>query len=92
MSNRRSVTDVARNFAEYVNRVAYRGERFVLMKGRKPVAELRPVPGGRTLGDLAELLASLPQLTDDEAASFARDIEDARLGTSITELRDPWES
>ncbi len=28
-----SVTEVARNFADYVNRVVYRGERFVLVRG-----------------------------------------------------------
>lgn len=92
MSNRPSVTDVARNFAEYINRVTYRGERFVLMKGRKPVAELRPVPSGRTLGDLLDLLSSLPAMTDEERASFARDIEEARPSTPPAELRDPWES
>lgn len=92
MKNRPSVTDVARNFADYINRVAYRGERFVLMKGRKPVAELRPVPAGRTVGDLIDLLASLPPLTADEAASFAKDIEDVRSITPPAELRDPWES
>ena len=92
MKNRPSVTDVARNFAEYINRVAYRGERFVLMKGRKPVAELRPVPGGRTVGDLMDLLASLPPLSEDEAASFAQDIEAVRSVTPPAELRNPWES
>jgi antitoxin (DNA-binding transcriptional repressor) of toxin-antitoxin stability system len=90
MPNRRSVTDVARNFAEYVNRVAYRGERFVLMKGRRPVAELGPVPGGRTLADLAGVLAALPALTDEEAESFARDVEESR--TTVMEPRDPWDS
>ena len=92
MKNRRSVTGVARKFADYINRVAYRGEGFVLMKGRKPVAELRPVPGGRTVGDLIELLASLPPLSEDESASFARDIDEVRSVTPPAELRDPWES
>ena len=92
MPNTPSVTEVARNFSEYINRVAYRGERFVLMKGRKPVAELRPVASRRTIGDLLDLLSSLPHLSEDEAASFARDIEEARLSMPPAELRDPWES
>jgi antitoxin (DNA-binding transcriptional repressor) of toxin-antitoxin stability system len=91
MSNRPSVSDVARNFTEYVDRVALRGERFVLMRGRRPVAELRPVPKGRTLGDLVDLLSSLPPLTEEEAASFAHDIETARSHTLPTGLRNPWE-
>ena len=45
-----SVTEMVRGFSDYVNRVAYRGERFILVKGRKPVAELRPLPAGRLLG------------------------------------------
>ena len=39
MYKTRSVTEVARHFADYINRVVYRGERFVLMRGNKPVAE-----------------------------------------------------
>lgn len=33
-----TVTQVARNFAEYVNRVAYRRESFTLIRGKKPLA------------------------------------------------------
>ena len=43
-----SVTEVARHFAEYINRVSYRGESFVLVRGNKPVAELRPPSCGQT--------------------------------------------
>jgi antitoxin (DNA-binding transcriptional repressor) of toxin-antitoxin stability system len=87
----RSVTEVARNFAEYVNRVAYRGERFVLIRGRRPVAELRPLPAGRTLEELPDLFASLPRLAKDDIDSFERDIEEARSqNTGLP--RDPWES
>jgi antitoxin (DNA-binding transcriptional repressor) of toxin-antitoxin stability system len=44
MYETRSVTEVARHFADYINRVVYRGERFVLMRGNRPVAELGPLP------------------------------------------------
>jgi len=47
-----SVTEVVRHFSDYVNRVAYRREAFVLRRGRMTLAELRPVPSGRHLGDL----------------------------------------
>jgi antitoxin (DNA-binding transcriptional repressor) of toxin-antitoxin stability system len=87
-----SVTEVARNFAEYVNRVAYRGERFTLMRGGKPVAELAPVPIGVRIEDLPAIFASLPKLSDAEWASFAADIEDARPMASDDDFRDPWES
>ena len=31
----RSATEVARHFADYINRVAYRGERFVLVEAKE---------------------------------------------------------
>jgi antitoxin (DNA-binding transcriptional repressor) of toxin-antitoxin stability system len=51
----RSVTEVARNFADYINRVVYRGERFVLVRGNKPVAELGPLPVGKRLAELYQI-------------------------------------
>jgi antitoxin (DNA-binding transcriptional repressor) of toxin-antitoxin stability system len=92
MSFRPSVTEVARHFADYVNRVAYSGERFVLMRGGKAVAELGPVPAGRSLRELPDLLASLPRLSDAEAADFEHDLEAARAELVQSPLRDPWES
>ena len=77
-----SVTEMVRRFSDYVNRVAYRGERFILLRGRKPVAELRPIPTGMLLGELEAVLRSLPSLSADEAEDFAADIEAARSQTS----------
>ena len=73
-----TVTEAARHFSEYVNRVADRRESFVLCRGKKPVAELRPVPSGRRLGDLAAVLKSLPRLTAHEARTFSDDVDEAR--------------
>jgi antitoxin (DNA-binding transcriptional repressor) of toxin-antitoxin stability system len=86
-----TVTEAARHFSEYVSRVAYRHETFVLCKGKQPVAELRPLPAGRRLGDLPGIFRSLPHLSKAEATSLAVDIEAAR-NTLAGELRDPWES
>ncbi|MGH9947016.1 MAG: type II toxin-antitoxin system Phd/YefM family antitoxin [Pyrinomonadaceae bacterium] len=85
-----TVTEMARSFAEYLNRVAYRGERFILTRGNKPIAELRPVPTGRKLSELPEIFASLPHLTQEEADDFARDIEEARNSVR-KENYDPWD-
>jgi antitoxin (DNA-binding transcriptional repressor) of toxin-antitoxin stability system len=87
-----SVTEVARHFADYVNRVAFRGERFTLMRGKKPVAELRPVPAGRRLGELPELLSSLPRLSAEDAAALAEDLDAARQEIAEQPLRDAWAS
>ena len=87
-----SVTDVARNFSEFINRVAHRGERFVLTRGGKAVAELRPVPAGRRLSELPAILAALPPLGAGDAEAFRRDIDAAREDLNAVPLRDPWES
>ena len=75
-----SVAEVALHFAEYINRVAYRGERFVLVRGNKPMAELRPLPTGKRLEELPALLASLPHLSSAEATQLATS---RRLGRSL---------
>ena len=85
-----TVTQVARNFAEYVNRVAYRRESFTLVRGKKPLAELRPLPTGARLSELPGLLASLPRLTEAEAGDFAADLDASR--GELGEGRDAWQS
>ncbi len=87
-----SVTDVARHFSEYINRVTYKGDRFVLVKGGKEVAELKPVPKGRRLSELAALLKTSARLTPDEAESFEKDVESARVEMNEAEVRNPWDS
>ncbi len=88
-----SVTDVLRNFSDYINRVAYRGDRFVLTRGGKDVAELTPVaPAGSRLADLPEVLRSLPRLGDDDAAQFADDLERIRNEANRELPKDPWDS
>jgi len=92
MKRTASVTDVLRNFSDYINRVAYRGEGFVLIRGGRPVAQLSPVPMGTRLGDLSGLLESLPRLPSDDVEIFASDLERARSEIGIHDGRDPWES
>jgi len=86
-----TATEVARRFADVLNRVAYRRESFVIVRGQRPVAELRPVPAGTRLADLPALLASLPSL-DDDADTFAADLEAARVELATREAADPWAS
>lgn len=86
------VSEVVRNFADYINRVVYRGESFTLVRGNKPVAELSPVIAGRRLADLPYLLSSLPRLDEPDARKFADDVSGARAELSGAPLRDPWGS
>lgn len=92
MSQTLSVTEMARHLAEYINRVAYRGECFVLVRGNKPIAELRPLPTGKRLVELPALLASLPHLSATEAAQLAEDLTTAREALPRVEIHDPGRS
>jgi antitoxin (DNA-binding transcriptional repressor) of toxin-antitoxin stability system len=87
-----TVTDFLRNFSDYINRVSYRNERFVLLRGGKPVAEVSPVAPARRLGDLPSLLASLPRLSDGEAEAFSSDLDRARSELADGGLPDRWQS
>ncbi len=92
MSRAVSTTEVSRHFSEYLNRVAYKGEHFVLSRGKKMLAELRPVPRGRCLGELIDLLRSLPHLSQPEADAFLKDLSRMRLKLAKGKVRDPWAS
>ena len=87
-----SVTETVRNFSDVISRVAYRRESFVLRKGNKAVAELRPVPTGCRLGDLPAILGALPRLSPEEAAAFEVDLESARQTLPPANTEDPWAS
>lgn len=88
-----TVTDILRNFSDYINRVAYRGERFVLTRGGKDVAELGPVaPAGSRLADLPEVLRSLPRLGDAEAERLHDDLAEIRRRANTESPGDPWDS
>jgi prevent-host-death family protein len=86
-----TITRLARNLADLVSRVAYRGERFTVVRGNRPVAELIPAPRGRRLGELGALLADLPGLGPAEADALGADLDAARreMGGPGS---DPWGS
>lgn len=87
-----TVTEFARRLADYVNRIAYRGERFVLVRGKRRIAEIRPLPAGRRLSELPDLLASLPALGPADAERFSKDLADARDELGQVQVADPWRS
>jgi antitoxin (DNA-binding transcriptional repressor) of toxin-antitoxin stability system len=73
------LSEVARNVTDYVDRVEVGGEWFVLTRGGRAVAELVPVRSAMRLGDLPDLLASLPHLGPEEASAFEDDLSAARV-------------
>jgi antitoxin (DNA-binding transcriptional repressor) of toxin-antitoxin stability system len=82
-----SATEAARNFSELLNRVRYRGERFVIERAGVAIGELRPAAPVRFNGrDLQALLRSLPTVD----ASFFDAVEEAtRHQPRVPEV--PWE-
>ena len=82
-----SATQAARTFSDLLNRVQYRGERFIIERGGAPVGELGPVtPHSFTGTDLVHLLEALPP----PDGGFARDVmsrirRQPRVGPSLWE-------
>ncbi len=84
---RLSATEVARGFSELLNRVRYRGERFIIERGGVPIGELGPAAPVRFTGaDLLALLRSLPTVDEE----FFDDVEE--VARNQPRLPDsPWE-
>ena len=83
-----TVTEVARNFADCVNRVHYQNVTFVLLKNGEPVARLVPDNEKVCVGrDLAEALVKA-RLSENEARAWHRDLETARK--SLKAPADKW--
>ena len=87
-----TVTDMVRHFSDYINRVVYNRDRYILVKGKKPVAEVVPLPAGVKLSEFADLIKSLPALSADERADFAADLRKIKKDERKREIRDPWDS
>jgi antitoxin (DNA-binding transcriptional repressor) of toxin-antitoxin stability system len=86
-----TVTQLARNLADFMNRVAYRGERFTVMRGNREIAEIGPAPRGRPLAELAAVLDALPRLSASDAESFAADLDETRRSVGPPG-QNPWPS
>ncbi len=80
MPTRLTVTEAVRNFSEVLGRVRFKGERFVLVRGGKPVAELGPTDAAVPirLGELPAMLEALPHLEPEDAERFGLDLESGR--------------
>lgn len=92
MSRTLTATEAARSLSDLLNRTRYRGESFVIVRGREEVARLVPPEASAPAATLGELLDKLrrlrqEQLVDDD---FAADL--AAIQASQPALPgDPWE-
>jgi antitoxin (DNA-binding transcriptional repressor) of toxin-antitoxin stability system len=85
MSVKISTTEAARHLGEYLARIKHRGERFILTKNDRAVAELSPVTGSHTTtwGQLRDVLAQLPP-----APGYADDLE--KVNRMDQPAENPW--
>lgn len=85
METRITATELAKSLSDVLNRVRYRGEKFLIVRNGEPIATLvsaAPAPGV-TMRELVALLRELPPL--DEA--FADDLE--AIHSSQPKVSDP---
>jgi len=74
-----TATEAVRQFSDLLSTIRFKGSRYIIVRGGKPVASLGPAMGPvheKTLGELKELMKKLPRL-GEEAAPFARDLRTA---------------
>ena len=84
---RLTATEAARGFSELLNRVRYRGERFLITRGGVDVCEMRPAAAVRFSGtDLGALLRSMPAVDGD----FLDQVE-RHVGDQPPEPEPPWQ-
>lgn len=93
MKKRISATQAVRDFSEVLNAIKFKGVHYVIERGGKPVASMRPVEEKmdvRTLGELKSLLTKLPRL-GEELDAFEADLEDIWKDQPPVAKGDLWE-
>jgi antitoxin (DNA-binding transcriptional repressor) of toxin-antitoxin stability system len=67
-------TELARNLSDILNRIQYRGERFIVERNGQVIADIRPAEKTKilTVAEFLELWKSLPRADD----KFADDLEE----------------
>lgn len=76
METKITATELARNLSDILNRVHYKGERFIVVRNGETLAAIGPAEPSKkasTLGDLIQFLKETP-LPDPD---YAKDVEAA---------------
>ncbi len=93
MEKRITATRAVRDFSEVLNTIKFQGTHFIIERGGKPVASMKPVDekeGFKTLGELKALLKRLPKL-GEELNAFEADLEDIHKNQPVMPMEDLWE-
>ena len=88
-----SATRVVRDFSEVLNTIKFKGVHYIIERGGKPVATMKPIneeKDFRTLGELKVLLKRLPRLAE-ELDAFAEDLENIYKDQPVVPMGDLWE-
>lgn len=85
MKIRISTTEAARKLGNCLARIRHTGDRYILTKNNRPVAELGPVAGNRKT-TLTRLREAMRETRADEG--FAADLE--RVNDSDSVQENPW--
>ena len=88
-----SATRAVREFSEVLNTIKFKGAHYIIERGGKPVASMKPInenADSMTLGDLKALLKKLPRL-DEELDSFSADLEDVWKDQPLMAMGNVWE-
>jgi len=85
MPQRITATELARNLSDFLNRVRYRGEHFVIERNGEPVAALGPsTAAGVALREVADRLGHMAM----PGEGFADDLEAIQSSQPPAEMRE----
>ena len=93
MEKRITATRAVRDFSEVLNTIKFQGAHYIIERGGKPVASMKPVGEKRdfkTLGELKALLKRIPRL-DEELDAFESDLEAILKNQPVMPTEDLWE-
>ena len=93
MEKRISATRAVRDFSDVLNTIKFKGARYIIERGGKPVASMTPIDEEKdlkTLGELKSILKDLPRL-NEEIDSFVADLDGIRQHQPAITMGDLWE-
>ena len=92
MEKRISATRAVREFSEILNTIKFKGVNYIIERGGKPIASMKPIDekiDPLTLGELKLLLKKLPRL-EEELDAFVSDLEEISRNQPLMPAGDLW--
>jgi antitoxin (DNA-binding transcriptional repressor) of toxin-antitoxin stability system len=88
-----TATQAVRDFSEVLNTIKFKGVHYIIERGGKPIASMKPIDEDKNLATLDELMPMLKKLPrlDDELGDFAKDLEDSWNEQPLLPKGEIWE-